>query len=437
MSEGWVDTPLRHLATSWCDGPFGSGLASEHYTESGARVVRLQNIRASAFDDSDSAFIDLSYFDEALSRHAVLPGDLLIAGLGDDNNFVGRACVAPNDLGPALVKADCFRFRLDAKKAEARFVAYALSASAPKAAGELSGGSTRSRINLGLMAGRKVLLPPIHEQERIANFLDEQTARIDALIAEKEALKNSLREHQYSYASHLMTRGLSSGIRLKATGHPEVGDIPQHWNVKRLKFLGEVRSGIAKGKDHGGRDVVSLPYLRVANVQDGYVDLGEVLEIEVGTHEVERFLLQAGDVLMNEGGDNDKLGRGTVWRGQIQPCVHQNHVFAVRLQDVSVADWVARFTSTDAARTYFFLRSKQSTNLASINQANVRELPVPMPSEEERRQIMAELERSLQANSELAKHVTNHIERLREYRSSLISAAVTGQLDLGTLKEAA
>lgn len=432
-----MDTPLRHLSISWCDGPFGSGLASEHYTDVGARVVRLQNIRSCAFAGGDEAFVDIEYFKKELSRHAVLPGDVLIAGLGDDNNLVGRACVAPDGLGPALVKADCFRFRLDPKKANARFVAYSLSTSAGRAAGELSGGSTRSRINLGLMAGRKVLLPPIHEQERIANFLDEQTARIDALISEKVELLGTLKAHQYSYASLIMTRGLSAAPSMKPSGYPELGAVPTHWSVKRLKFLGDVRSGIAKGKDHGEKEVVSLPYLRVANVQDGYVDLSEVLEIDVGVREVDRFLLKVGDVLMNEGGDNDKLGRGTVWRGQIAPCVHQNHVFAVRLYDTGLADWVARFTSTDAARSYFFLRSKQSTNLASINQGNVRELPVPLPREDERMAIVVELERSARANSELTAHVQTHVDRLREYRSSLISAAVTGQLDFGTFKEAA
>ncbi|ONB94508.1 hypothetical protein AQ906_08080 [Burkholderia pseudomallei] len=276
-------------------------------------------------------------------------------------------------------------------------------------------------------------MPSPAEQERIADLLDERTTRIDALIAEKEQLLEKLSEYQYSYASSLMTCGLNPDVAVTHTSFPEVDAVPSHWSVKRLKFLGEVRSGVAKGKDLGDKDTVSLPYLRVANVQDGYVDLTEVLEIEVGQDEVNRYLLQKGDVLMNEGGDNDKLGRGTVWEGQIDPCIHQNHVFAVRLFDASLAEWVARFTSTDAARSYFFLRSKQSTNLASINQSNVRELPIPMPPAEERLAIIDELRRSSAATTELMKHTEEHIARLREYRSSLISAAVTGQLGVDSL----
>lgn len=293
------------------------------------------------------------------------------------------------------------------------------------------------KLNRETLAAATLPLPSPGEQERIANFLDEKTARIDALIAEKEALFVRLTDYQHSYASRLMTLGHPPASKLKPTNFPEVWAIPAHWDVKRLKFLGEVRSGIAKGKDHADKQTVLRPYLRVANVQDGYVDLTEVLEIEVGEREVDRYLLKPGDVLMNEGGDNDKLGRGTVWEGQIDPCVHQNHVFAVRLHDAELAEWVARFTSTAAARSYFFLRSKQSTNLASINQANVRELPVPMPPRAERLQLLAELRRSAKATVDLSRHVREHINRLREYRSSMISAAVTGQLDISAFKEAA
>ena len=291
---------------------------------------------------------------------------------------------------------------------------------------------TRShqRVNPDDITKLRIRLPGRTDQTRIANFLDEQTARIDALIAEKERLLETLDEHRYAHLSRLMTHGLAATAPRIQTSFQELGEVPAHWSVKRLKFLGEVRSGIAKGKDHGERDTVMLPYLRVANVQDGYVDLTDVQEIEVGSKEVDRYLLRAGDVLMNEGGDNDKLGRGTVWEGQIAPCVHQNHVFAVRLRNAELGEWVARFTSTDAARTYFFLRSKQSTNLASINQSNVRELPIPMPPEEERRDILTEVRRSEDATASLLAHTREHIDRLREYRSSLISAAVTGKLNI-------
>lgn len=292
------------------------------------------------------------------------------------------------------------------------------------------GGGLRQSMKYGDLKRLPVVVPPPKKQELIATFLDKQTTRIDTLIREKERLIEHLNSYRHSYFSKLMTLGLNDDVELESTSFPEIGDVPKHWHVKRLKFLGEVRSGLAKGKDLGDKDSVVMPYLRVANVQDGYVNLDDVAEMEVAISEVARYSLHKNDVLMNEGGDSDKLGRGAVWGGEIEPCLHQNHVFAVRLADTTLADWVSRFSSTAAARSYFFLRSKQSTNLASISQASVRELPIPMPPPSERKEILSEIEKVSTAVSRLIQHATEHIDKLREYRVSLIYSAVTGQIDV-------
>ena len=111
VPEHWEVMPLRRVTVSRCDGPFGSGLKSSHYTDQGIRVVRLQNIGHGEFKKSDAAFIAPSYY-PTLGNHTIEPGDLLIAGLGDEHHPAGRACVAPSFIVPAMVKADCFRFRL-------------------------------------------------------------------------------------------------------------------------------------------------------------------------------------------------------------------------------------------------------------------------------------------------------------------------------------
>lgn len=397
--------------------------------------LRVANVQDGYLDLREVSEIEVAATEA--QRYLLRKNDVLM-NEGGDNDKLGRGAVWKGQIEPCIHQNHVFAVRL-ADPELAEWVSRFTSTDDARTYFFLrSKQSTNlASINQADVRELPVPIPPRAERIAISNYLEEQTARIDALIAEKEALLASLEQHQYSYASHLMTRGLDHSAALGPSGYAEVGNIPKHWAVKRLKFLGEVRSGIAKGKDHGERETVLLPYLRVANVQDGYVDLTEVLDIEVGVHEVDRYRLHVGDVLMNEGGDNDKLGRGTVWQGQIDPCVHQNHVFAVRLFDVTLATWVARFTSTDSARTYFFLRSKQSTNLASINQSNVRELPVPMPPEQERHAILAELQRAAQASEALTGHARRHIDRLLEYRSSLISAAVTGQLDLGAFKEVA
>lgn len=201
----WVILALGKITLDRCDGPFGSGLKSEHYTESGVRVIRLQNIKMGSYYEGDGAFIDKNYYARNLSNHDVIAGDLLIAGLGDPNNPVGRACVAPDDIAPAMVKADCFRFRLDARKAVPGFIAQQLSNSATVDAGELSNGSTRARIPLSLMASRTVILCPLDEQRTILDYIERVSTKYDHLESMAKVAVILLQERRTALISAAVT----------------------------------------------------------------------------------------------------------------------------------------------------------------------------------------------------------------------------------------
>ncbi|GGC91848.1 restriction endonuclease subunit S [Halopseudomonas salina] len=215
----------------------------------------------------------------------------------------------------------------------------------------------------------------------------------------------------------------------KMSGVDWLGDVPEHWTTGTLRWYATIQGGIAKGKDYQGRDTVSVPYLRVANVQDGFLDLTEVKEISVLESELERYSLQLDDVLMNEGGDNDKLGRGAVWRGQINPCLHQNHVFAIRTNHLLKPEWLATFTGSQPARTYFFLNSKQSTNLASISASNIMSLALPIPPVAEQERVLRFLNHEIARIDALIQEQQRLIELLKEKRQAVISHAVTKGLD--------
>jgi type I restriction enzyme, S subunit len=275
-----------------------------------------------------------------------------------------------------------------------------------------------------------IALPEKSEQTQIARFLDHETARIDALITEQQRLIELLKEKRQAVISHAVTKGLDPTAPLKDSGVEWLGEVPEHWVVGSLRWYASIQGGVAKGKDYAGRETVTLPYLRVANVQNGFLDLTEVKEIAVLETEVERYSLQSGDVLMNEGGDNDKLGRGTVWAGQISPCLHQNHVFAIRTNNQLLPKWLATFTQSQQAQTYFYLNSKQSTNLASISASNVMSLDLPLPKVNEQKQILEYLEKDKTQNNQLIKVAVSTVYLLQERRSALISAAVTGKIDV-------
>ena len=291
------------------------------------------------------------------------------------------------------------------------------------------GGGLRQSMKYADVKRLPVLVPPKADQRVIADFLDRETAKIDALIAEQEKLLTLLAEKRQATISHAVTRGLNPDPPLMNSSVPWLGQVPAHWQVTRLKFVADVQTGIAKGKDVAGKDVIAVPYLRVANVQDGFLALEDIATIEIEFDQLSRYRLCSGDVLMNEGGDFDKLGRGAIWRGEIADCIHQNHVFAVRPRGVS-AEWLNQITNTRYAQFYFMGRAKQSTNLASISSTNIMELPVLLPPAEEQAEILAFIDVETGKIDALKASAEQAIGLLKERRSALISAAVTGKIDV-------
>lgn len=291
------------------------------------------------------------------------------------------------------------------------------------------GAGIRQTISFKDIADCAVYIPNDSEQKAIATFLDRETQRIDSLIEEKQNFIKLLKEKRQALISHVVTKGLNPNVEMQDSGIEWIGQVPKHWVVRRLKHTSTLQSGIAKGKDNAGKETLSVPMLRVANVQDGYVKLDDVHEINVLPHEVERYALKDGDVLMNEGGDNDKLGRGTVWKEKIKPCIHQNHVFVIRVTDIE-PEWLGWLTQSAYAKFYFFRVSKQSTNLASISSTNVKEVHLLIPPADERKIIMEYLEKQTSKLKLLVQDVEQSITLLKEHRTSLISAAVTGKIDV-------
>ncbi len=290
-------------------------------------------------------------------------------------------------------------------------------------------GSKMPRASWEFVAAMHLPTPPLPEQTAIATFLDRETAKIDALVAEQERLIALLQEKRQAVISHAVTKGLDPNVPMKDSGVEWLGEVPGHWEVKALKFIATVQTGIAKGKDNTGKETITVPYLRVANVQDGYLALDDIAEIEIPASDLQRYFLQPGDVLMNEGGDFDKLGRGHIWRGEIASCIHQNHVFAVRPYGVS-SEWLNAITGSGYAQFYFMARSKQSTNLASISSSNIMELPVLLPPLNEQGAVLAFMAKQTSQADTLITEARTAITLLQERRTALISAAVTGQIDV-------
>ena len=293
------------------------------------------------------------------------------------------------------------------------------------------GAGGQKRISGDFVRNFRHPLPSFSEQHAIADFLDLETAKIDALVAKKERLIELLQEKRTALITRVVTRGLDPNVPTKDSGVEWLGEVPAHWEVRPLKSMSDLQTGLTLGKRYEGEAVTTRPYLRVANVQDGYLALDDISEVEVSVRDAARFELRMGDVLVTEGGDFDKLGRGHVWEEQIAQCLHQNHIFAVRPRRTALTPhFLALVTSSGYGRAYFTATSKQSTNLASTNATKLRNLPVALPGLAEQVEIVHWASHESARIDGLVAKTREAIEKLNELRTALISAAVTGKIDV-------
>jgi type I restriction enzyme S subunit len=213
---------------------------------------------------------------------------------------------------------------------------------------------------------------------------------------------------------------------LDASNLPE---LPNGWEWTTLSSFADIKGGITKGQKRKPGEVLrEVPYLRVANVQRGYLDLSEIKAIEAPEDKIQELLLKPGDVLFNEGGDRDKLGRGWVWQGELLECIHQNHVFRARLIDCGIQAKFVSWYGNTFGQQYFLEQGKQTTNLASINLSKLSALPVPLPPADEQKRITAEVERKLSMVDQLDATVEKNLRRAEGLRQSILHKAFRGRL---------
>ena len=263
---------------------------------------------------------------------------------------------------------------------------------------------------------RLKFVPGYVEQERIAAILSS----VDNAIEKTQAVIDQVQVVKRGVTQELLERGLPGRHpRFKQT---EIGEIPEEWRLSKLSDIASLQTGIAKNKAKAGP--LSVPYLRVANVQDGFLNLAEIKALEVDGDAVARYALRAGDVLLTEGGDADKLGRGAVWNAEIEPCLHQNHIFVARPYECIRPLFLSLYAGSSRGKSYFLNCSKQTTNLASMNSTQLKGLPVPIPLLDEQDAI---LERTGAVDDRL-KREEDSVGHLRELKSALMSVLLTGEL---------
>ncbi|WP_142395275.1 restriction endonuclease subunit S [Mycobacterium avium] len=262
-------------------------------------------------------------------------------------------------------------------------------------------GATFLQVNRKDIASMKIALPPLDEQRRVAAVLDHadhiRTQR-QRVVSQIEALPQAAFNHVFG----------------ESLGGPTV----------KLGEVAEVASGITKGRRTTDA-TRPVPYLAVVNVQAGRLNLSQVKEIDATEAEIARYTLSFGDLVLTEGGDPDKLGRGTVWREQLPICIHQNHIFRVRVTEPSLdPEYLSAYLASRRAKDYFLRSAKQTTGIASINMTQLRATPIYLPPLDAQERYL----RQVRKTAEMRETAEAQARTLDDLFASLQSRAFSGQL---------
>lgn len=432
LPDSWESEPLGHIA----DIVFSN---VDKKTVPGEKPVVLCNymdVYSNEYITHHLDFMEATANPAEIARFSVQKGDVIATKDSETPDEIGIPAVVVEDISNLVCGYHLAQIKPRREFVDPVFLSKQIAHDRiSRYLSRLANGSTRYGLSTNSFEEMPVWLPLLQKQRKIARILttlDELIEKTEALIAKYQVIKKGLMHD-------LFTRGVDEygNLRPSYQDAPELykesnrGRYPEVWDHAPLCEYAEVSGGVTLGRKLKGNATVEMPYLRVANVQDGYLDLAEIKTVEVLKSEIGRYRLQPGDVVMTEGGDFDKLGRGTIWNDEINPCLHQNHIFRIRsISDELNPQFLAHLTASAYGCHYFLLCAKQTTNLASINATQVKAFPLLLPTPEEQSAIVDQLG----AIDCLINVESSTLKKLMLQKNGLMQDLLTGEVEV-TLDE--
>ncbi|MEU8375998.1 restriction endonuclease subunit S [Micromonospora sp. NPDC048894] len=436
LPPGWTEVTLGEIAESVKNGIFVSRPGLE---PNGVPILRISSVRPGVLNLGDIRYSARDVHELRDSDALLLPGDLLFTRYNGNIDFVGACAMVPEGAGNLTYPDKLIRVRVNPAFADSRYIQYSFEASRVRSLVRAVARTTAGQAGVSGASLKSIVLPlpPLTEQRRIV-------AALENLLSCWEVGSSQLGGTQRRISRFRDQVMMLAGVGALGRDEPraralppepagvqdgELPAVPDTWRWRRLEEFAEVVGGVTKdSKRQSDPEFVEVPYLRVANVQRARLDLSEVAHIKVPPKKAEQLRLQPGDVLLNEGGDRDKLGRGWVWEGQIPGCIHQNHVFRARIKDEVLHPKLLAWHANGFGRRWFEVNGLQSVNLASISLGKMKKFPVPIPPRAEQDALVQAAEKYLSLLDGMERAVTSAREKADRLRASLLAEAFAGRL---------
>jgi type I restriction enzyme, S subunit len=372
--------------------------------QSGNPVLKIKDIDNNGhFKGNFASFVDNIVYERFSQKHLKLH-DTLILNAAHNAKYVGskKACVEKGVVNSMPV-GEWLIARANEKLLPRYLFFYLSSPFACKVIRDLVKGI---HLYPKDVAQIPIPLPPLKTQKRIVELLDKAQALIDK------------RKEQIALMDQLI-----QSLFYDMFGDPVTN--PKGWECKELGLVSEIKSGVTKGRRFAGKETVFVPYMRVANVQDGFLNLDDIAKIEVLPSDIVKYKLQKKDILLTEGGDPDKLGRGTVWNGEIENCIHQNHIFRIRLNSfVLIPEYASILIGSARGKRYFLKSARQTTGIATINMTQLKKCPMLIPPKKTQNTFA---DRVQKIESQKAA-MTTALKELQNNFNTLMQSAFKGEL---------
>ncbi len=416
----WAAVRLRQL------GPLlkGSGGSKEDIVDEGVPCVRYGDLYTTHRDFIVNARTRVSA-ERAVDYVPLKHGDVLFAGSGETFEEIGKSAVNLIH-GEAVCGGDLIILRPEAP-VHPRFLGYACDSSSASAQKAMMGrGTTVKHIYPDELRHLALCAPPPNEQAVVAAFLDRETAKIDALVAEQERLIELLKEKRQGVISHAVTKGLNPDAPMKPSGIEWLGDIPSHWTTPPIYLRYEQALGkmLDQAKMTGKHP---MPYLRNVDVRWDHINVDDLPTMDVSPTELERYTVRRGDLLTVEGRE---LGRSAIWTGEDGAVAFQKALHRLRPLGVDEHPRFLYYTMVFAHDRQIFMAGQSPVEIPHLTGEELRRFRFQRPPLHEQRRISAYLDEADRAFASSTHAIERGVQLLQERRSALVSSAVTGQIDV-------
>ncbi|RGH93145.1 hypothetical protein DW708_12200 [Ruminococcus sp. AM27-11LB] len=341
------------------------------------KYITIKNIKNNTLVvDDNTDVVDDDAIKLIHKRSQIKKGDILFASIGR----MGDMYIIEKEPVGWDINESVFAFTLNTNIIRQKYFYYIFKVkSTLDYLASNSSGSTFKSIKMNQLKRMVFDIPSLKEQDSIITILDKVCNVIEMRKRELGSLDELIKARFVE---------MFGDMYLNSKG----------WSEAKLESMADVVSGITKGRKTKSEDLTEVPYMAVSNVKDGYIDWTTVKTIGATQQEIEQYRLLADDVLMTEGGDPDKVGRGAIIKEPLENCIHQNHIFRVRLDEsVVLPEYFAEYLQHQRSKRYFLGCAKQTTGIASINMTQLRALPVlipPLSKQEEFVLFKAEVDKS-------------------------------------------